>query len=294
MGHDHQSGLRTTITQLGRVVGLIRGADEATVEDAVIRLSHTHRILAPLALAVGGFVMLFDGLKLLVTNWRLTIVQVLPAIWIWLAMTDLKAHALHGASFTIITGPLLVGAFVLITAITAASFFLNAMFAFAIAVPGTPDTRHGRARAWEHRRVVFAWGTGIGVLLAFSTVVVDRWGTKWFTLCLGIVVALMMVLYVSVPSRLIGVAKSTRPRRERITASVVSGTVGAVVSTPPYVLGRVGLLMLGSSLLAIPGLILFLLGAALQAGAITSVKAVKLSATFVEARHDEPTGQPQH
>ena len=52
--------------------------------------------------------------------------------------------------------------------------------------------------------------------------------------------------------------------------------------------------MLGSSLLAIPGLILFLVGAALQAGAITSVKAVKLSATFVEARHDNPTTPPQH
>ena len=73
-----------------------------------------------------------------------------------------------------------------------------------------------------------------------------------------------------------------------MTASAVSGTVGAVVSAPAYILGRVGLLMLGSPLLAIPGLVLFLVGAALQAGAVGSVKAVKLSATFVSARQDEP------
>jgi hypothetical protein len=34
--------------------------------------------------------------KLLFTNWRLTLVQILPAMWIWAAMLDLKAHALHG------------------------------------------------------------------------------------------------------------------------------------------------------------------------------------------------------
>jgi hypothetical protein len=271
------------------LVNVIRRADEATVEDAVLRVSRAHRFLAPLALVAGAFVMLFDGLKLLVTNWRLTIVQLLPAIWIWLAMTDLKAHALRGKSFTIISGPLLVGAVILITAITAASFFLNAVFAFAIAVPGTPDIRRGRNLAWQHRRVVLAWGSAIGALLAFATVVVDRWGRQWFTLCLGVVVALMMVLYVAVPSRLIGVPKTSRPRRERITASVVSGTVGAAVSTPPYVLGRVGLLMLGSSVLRIPGLILFLVGAALQAGAIGSIKALKLSTTFVTAHQDAPS-----
>jgi hypothetical protein len=289
---DRPSRPRAAITQIAHVVELIRTADEAVVEDTVRRVSRTHRYLAPLALVVGGLVMLLDGLKLLVSNWRLTLVQLLPAVWIWLAMADLRAHALGGASFRINSGPLLAVAFVLITLVTAASFFLNVVFAYAISEPGIPDTRRGRARAWEHRRVVLTWGTGLGVLLAFSTVVVDRWGTRWFALCLGIVVGLMMVVYVAVPSRLIGVPKSTRPRRERITASVVSGAVSAAVSTPPYALGRIGLLMLGSSLLAIPGFILFLVGAALQAGAISSVKAVKLSATFVAARHADATTEP--
>jgi hypothetical protein len=281
----HERGWRERgVAQVSQLVRVIREADDAVVEDAVLRLSRTHRLLAPLALVVGAFAMLFDGLKLLVSNWRLTGVQVLPAIWITLAMTDLKAHALQGKSFTIITGPLLVGAMVLITAITAASFFLNAIFAFAITAPGPPDTRHGRALAWAHRRVVLGWGAGIGVLLAFATVVVDRWGTRWFTLCLSIVVGVMMLTYVAVPSRLIGVPKSTLSRRDRLAASAVGGVIGAVVCTPPYLLERIGLLMLGSSLLTIPGVILVLVGVTLNAAATTSVKSVKLSAKFVAAR----------
>ncbi len=259
------------------------------MEDALLGLSRTRRWLAPLALVVGAFAMLFDGLKLLVSNWRLTVVQVLPAMWIWLAMTDLKAHALHGRSFTIITGPLLVATMILITTITAASLYLNAVFAFAIATPGTPDIRRGRTLAWEHHRVVLAWGAGIGALLAIVVVVGDRWGTAWFSLSLGVVVAVMMVCYVAVPSRLIGVQKSTLSRRDRVTAAAVGGAIGAVVCTPPYLLARLGIVMLGSSVLVIPGVILLAIGLMLQAGATSSVKAVKLSATLVTARRPAGT-----
>ncbi len=281
---DRQSWREPVAAPLRRLVRVIRDADQATVEDAVRNLSRSHRILAPLALVVGAFAMLFAGLKLLVSNWRLTLVQLLPAMWIWLAMTDLKAHALHGKSFTIIKGPLLVVTMLLITAITATSFFLNAVFAFAITAPGTPDTRHGRVLAWKHRRVVLAWGIGVGALLAVATVIVDRWGTRWFSLCLGVVVGVMMVSYVAVPSRLIGVPKNKLPRRDRMTAAVVGGAIGAVVCTPPYLLGRIGLLMLGSSVLVFPGVLLLVVGLVLQAGATGSVKAVKLSATSAAAR----------
>ena len=70
--------------------------------EAVLQLSRSRRLFAPLAFAVGGIAMLFNGLKLLVSNWRLTLVQILPAMWIWVAMLDLKAHALHGRSFHVL------------------------------------------------------------------------------------------------------------------------------------------------------------------------------------------------
>ena len=52
------------------------------------------------------------------------------------------------------------------------------------------------------------------------------------------------------------------------------------VSLPPYVLGRVGLLMLGSRALLIPGIILVALGVTLQAGATGAVRAIKMSVSL--------------
>ena len=94
-----------------RVRSLVRAIednDEAKVEQAILRLSSSRRVFAPLAFAIGAFVMLYDGLRLLVSNWRLTLVQMLPAMWIWLAMFDLKAHTLHGNSFNVLRGPVLI------------------------------------------------------------------------------------------------------------------------------------------------------------------------------------------
>ena len=85
--------------------------------------------------------MLLDGLKLLVTNWRLTLVQVLPAVWIWLAMFDLKARVLHDKSFPELRGAVLIPMGLAIVAVTVASFFLNGVFAFAIVRPGQPEIR---------------------------------------------------------------------------------------------------------------------------------------------------------
>jgi hypothetical protein len=88
--------------RIGTLVRAVQDNDEARIEEAILRLSSSRKIFAPLAFAVGAFVMLFNGLRLLVTNWRLTLVEILPAMWIWLAMFDLKAHVLHGDSFTVV------------------------------------------------------------------------------------------------------------------------------------------------------------------------------------------------
>ena len=90
-------GRRRPVRQLvQRLIAAIRDNDEHKVEEAVPQLARTRRIFAPLALAVGAFVMLFDGLRLLVTNWRLMLVQARPAMWIWAVTLDLKTHVLPG------------------------------------------------------------------------------------------------------------------------------------------------------------------------------------------------------
>src|SRR5947209_4963009 len=136
--------------RIGSLVRAIEGNDESEIEEAILRLSESRRAFAPLALAVSAFVMLFQGLKLLVSNWRLTLVQILPAMWIWLAMLDLKVHTLHGKSFNVLRGPVLIPLGLLVLALTVASFFFNAVFAFSIAGSGRPEVRPAIAQARHH------------------------------------------------------------------------------------------------------------------------------------------------
>lgn len=264
-------------TRVQRLVRAIRENDEGQIEQAVLRLSRSRRYLAPLAFLVGSFIALFDGLRLLVTNWRLTLVQILPAMWIWLAMLDLKIHVLHGKSFNVLRGPVVIPLVLLVAAITVAAYFLNAVFAFAIDHADKPEIRPAVAKARVHLRPIVISGGVIGLLLGFSTIIVTRWGRPWFGISLGIVVALMMVSYVAVPARIVGI-KPTQSRPEKLKTTALGGLLSATVCTPPYMLGRLAILMLGSKSLFIPGIIVLAIAATLQAGATGAVRAIKLSA----------------
>ncbi len=269
--------------QFRRLAQAIRDGDDAKVEGVILALSRRSRWLAPLALVVGAFSMLFQGIKLLFTNWRLTLVQILPAMWIWAAMLDLKAHALHGREFHIFRGPLLALVLLVIAGLTAGSFYLNAVFAFAISRPGAPEIRPAFTQARRHLRTILAWGLVVGLALGFATMVVDRWGKVWFSVTLGAVVGVMMVAYVAVPARLIGV-KSDRSRRDKLAASAVGGAIGAMVCAPPFALGRVAILMLGSHTFFYLAIVLLAVAVVLQTGATSSVKAIKMSAKLTLGR----------
>jgi hypothetical protein len=279
-GEDSPTRRASVLAQLERMVVAIRKGDDAMVESVILSLSQRSRLLAPLTLVVGAFAMLFQGLKLLFTNWRLTLVQIIPAMLIWVAMLDLKVHMLRGKSLNVLRGPVLIPIILAIASITAAAYFLNAVFAFSIAKSGKPEIRPAFAQARLHRRTVLGWGFVIGLGLGFATMVTSRWGKGWFGLTLGIMVGVMMVTYVAVPARLIGV-KSDRSRRDKLTATAIGGALGAVVCSPPYFLGRIGIVMLGSRTLFVFGIILLVIAVPLQTGAVTATKAVKFSAKLV-------------
>jgi hypothetical protein len=264
----------------------IQEEDEVILQ-GLLRLSQKRRIFAPLAFTVGAFALLIDGLKVLLANWRLMLIQVLPALWIWLAMFDLKLHVLHGHSFKKVDGLILIPLFLLIMALTAASFFLNAVFAFAIAGERPPVIRPAFTQARDHVRQIALHGCVVGLMLGVATLISPRWDKPWFSVTLGAVVGLMMIIYVAVPARLIGV-EAVPSKRDKLTASALSGVLGATVSAPPYVLGRLGILMLGSKVLLIPGIFVLAVGLTLQAGATSAVRAIKMSTRLAVGIREDP------
>jgi uncharacterized membrane protein len=263
------------------LIRAIQAGDEAAVETAVVQLSQSRRIFAPLVFAVGAFAMLFEGLRLLFSNWRLTLVQVLPAMWIWAAMLDLKAHAFRGHAFHAWGSVQQLALVVAIMLVTAAGFYLNAVFAFAISQPGKPRIRPAFKLASKHLAVVLGVGLLVGLALGFSAIVVPRWGRSWFTLSLGIVIGVMMLTYLTVPARIVGI-RPGGSRRDKLTAGLIGGTLGALICTPPYLIGRIGVLLLGS--LFPLGVILLVVGLTLQAGATGAVKAIKMSAKLAAGK----------
>jgi hypothetical protein len=100
----------------------------------------------------------------------------------------------------------------------------------------------------------------------------------------------MMICYVAVPARLIGV-KREQSRRDKLWATAVGGALSAIVCTPPYLLGRLGILMLGSSalLILVAGIFVLALGVTLQAGATGAVRAIKMSATLTATHRPRDT-----
>jgi hypothetical protein len=265
-----------------RLIDAINRSDDAAVERAVLQLSQRSRWLAPLAMIVGAFMMLFQGMRLLITNWRLTLVQIVPAMWIWVAMLDLKIHVLRGRQFHVIRGPLLIPLAVAVTGLTAASFYLNGVFAFAISKPGKPRIGPAFTDANRHLWVILAWGCSIGLALSFSSLIVTRWGYWPFALAQSIVVGIMMLFYLAVPARIVGLNKERNTNtRDKLAATAVGGAIGAVVCSPPYLLGRLGILMLGWHYLFGVGIAFIVVGVLLQTGVTSAVKAVKFSAKLV-------------
>jgi hypothetical protein len=183
------------------LIDALRDADGGVVHQLVSNLSQSQRLLAPLALAVGGIDMLFSAVRMLVLNWRLMLVQVLPVTLTWLAMYDLKAYALAGNSDPGLEGPILIPIALAIIAVTAASFFMNSVFAFAVSQPGRPQVRPAITQARGHLGVILGSGAVVGLMLALATTVISRDNRPWFVLALGATIGVMMLGYVAVPAR---------------------------------------------------------------------------------------------
>jgi hypothetical protein len=124
----------------------------------------------------------------------------------------------------------------------------------------------------------------VGVCLGLVTVIFVRWGRWWFAISLSVVIAIMMVCYVAVPARLIGL-KTANSKRDKLTATVVGrgdrgGGLHAALCPGPCRAPHAQL-----TRAVHPGIIVFALGLTLEAGTTSALKAVKMSAKLLTGRH---------
>ncbi|HSP37302.1 MAG TPA: hypothetical protein VLR26_06080 [Frankiaceae bacterium] len=254
----------------------VADADPARIEATARQFGESRRYLAPVAWAAGAIVLLVRGITLLWSNWRLSLIELVPALYVWFVMWDLKQHALRGAAFREITPGGLVLAVLLAVALTLAAFWCNTVFAFAIG-GAHPEIRPAVRRAAAHRNVIAAAGLVVGLIVAGAIAGVPRIGsTRLYVVALSAVLTLLLISLVAVPARITGSSRARSPLRESVGRWAAGGALSATVMAPGFLLDRLGVILLGVPGLHLLGLALLSLGTLLFAAGMASVRAVKL------------------
>jgi hypothetical protein len=243
------------------------------VESILTGLEGRRRWLAPLVYAAGTIALVFDGVLLLLRNWRLTLLQLFPAMWIWAMTWNMKHHFVSKP--TISTGFAIAAAVGVLLA-AQVSYWSNATFAYTMARSAPGDIRAAFGEARLRWRLIGGLALLTGGVQAGIWLLMPRLNTGWLWLALLVMFVVQVYLFIAIPCWLIGVRK-TGSRRERTTQSVTTGVLSGVASMPGFLLNRIGWLLLGSGVLGIVGGVLLAIGAVLHVTASSSVRVVKLS-----------------
>lgn len=264
-------------TRLVRLTRAVADADPGEIEAAVRQLGQSRRYLTPIGWAAGACVLVIRGIKLLLMNWRLSLIELVPAAWVWIVMWNLKRHALRGVPFRHFTFWGMVLLAVMTVAITLIAIWCNTVFAFAVDSQ-PPKVGPAARRATSDLPMIAVAALVLGLLLTFAAVVVPRIGPTWlYVITLGGVLGLMLINFVAVPARIIGLRRQRLPPTQAVGRLLAGGALSAVAMGPGFLLDRIGLILLGVSGLQVLGLVLLSIGTALYAAGMSSVRAVKLS-----------------
>ena len=274
---------RQAAAALRAAVAAVRSTDPATVELAVRELARRHRRLVPLAYAAGTVAIVFDGVVLLVRNWRLTLLQLAPAVWIYVMTWNLRTHLLQGNELDPAVGPA-AAAGVLVVAQVA--YWCNATFGFAMVQQGAPDIGAAFREARPRWRFIGGLALLTGCAQAAVWLLLPQASLRWFWIALLVMFVVQVYLFVAIPSWLIGV-RPKGTRRERAIQSLTTGILSGVAATPGFLLNRIGLLLLGVGVLWWLGVAILAVSAVLHVTASSSVRVVKMSVRLHEGPEPE-------
>jgi hypothetical protein len=255
-----------------RATAAVRSTDPASVETALKDLGGRRRWLAPLVYAAGTVAVVFDGVLLLLRNWRLTLLQLFPAVWIWVMTWNMKHHFLSKSTFS---PSVVIAVAVGVVLAAQVAYWCNGTFAYTMAQVATGDIRAGFAEARSHWRLIGGLALLTGGVQAGIWLLMPRLQADWLWVALLVMFVVQVYLFIAIPCWLLGVRK-TGSRRERTTQSVTTGVLSGLAAMPGFLLNRIGWLLLGGGLWIV-GAVLVAIGAVLHVTASSSVRVVKLS-----------------
>jgi len=251
----------------------VRATDPSRIQEIVADLSGRSRWLTPLAYLAGTLAVVFDGIALLFTSWRLTLLQLVPAAWIYAMTWNIRSHML-AHQHPPLTHVALIAVGEMIAA--QAAYWCNATFAFTLTQDGIPRISAAFAEARPHWRAISGLALATGSLQAVVWLVLPQWRLSVFWLALVTMFVIQVYLFVALPAWLLGVRK-TGSRRERGLQSLTTGVLSGIAATPGYLLNRIGLLLLSVGALWWVGVVVVAFAAVMHVAASSSARVVKMS-----------------
>jgi hypothetical protein len=249
--------------------------------DAIDRLRVGRLLAGPLAFATGAILLVVHGGVLLLTNWRLVIVELLPAVWLGAVLWDWRSQVLRDHALLDPGGWAAVAIAAGVVAMTVASYWCNVTFAYL--ATGREDRIRPASRAvGRHRRLVTGVALAVGLLHAWVAVRAPIRGVPTFAVGLGIVVGLHLYLYSALPAQALGIDRGRRAPREALSRTLTVGALSAVVSAPGILLALLARVLLDVPVLRVLGVLALALAVLVQVAATSSSRALSL-ATVVAA-----------
>jgi len=216
--------------------------------------------------------VVFDGVLLLIRNWRLTLLQLVPALWISGMTWNLRHHVFANPDIT--TGISILAAVGMLL-VAQAAYWCNATFAYTLVQDSTTDFGAAFRDTRPHWRLIGGLALLTGCLQAVIWLLVPHVQPRLLAAALLAMYVVQVYLFIAIPSWLLGVRK-TGTRRERTIQTMTTGVLSGVASTPGFLFNRIGLLLLGGSLWIV-GVVLVAIAAVLHVTASSSVRVVKMS-----------------
>jgi hypothetical protein len=265
------------LTHLLQVAQAVADADPEQIETTARRLGSSRRYLAPVAWVAAMLVLVVRGLKLLVSNYRLLLLELVPAAWVWVTMWDLHRQKLHNVPLGHPSTTEVLTAVATATIAGVAALWCNSVFGFAITHQPAQVGRAIRQTRPFMRRIIAA-GVLMGVVVTLGFAVIPEIEPNWlyFGFLWGMY-GIMLTALVVLPAWVIGIQRTHFGPVQTVQRWVTGWALSAVAMGPGFLVSHVGGLLLDVRGLEWLGYVLITVGSILYAAGLSSVKAVTLS-----------------